>query len=251
MGLAAGKIPFNGIRLPGRGTADLMSFHSTFMTDLTDTNTVAEFLQKHPEFFEHHPELLTGLRLTTALGGRTVSLQERQVEVLRDKIRQLELKLATLTRNAANNDAIMSNFHHWILRLLADDGGANTPDVLLRALKESFNVPAASLRLWQVRPEYAGAWYAANAHDAPTFADRQKLPLCGPAADKPGVPWLDSATTTQSAALVPLRKRGSEQSFGLLVMGSPDPLRFSPELTTDFLVRIGEVASAQLQVLIA
>lgn len=221
------------------------------MTELPDKNAVADFLQKHPEFFEHHPELLTGLRLTTSLGGRTVSLQERQVEVLRDKIRQLELKLANLTRNAASNDAILSHFHQWILRLLADEDRANAPDVLLRALRECFSVPAASLRLWSVKQEHAAAWYAANAHDAPAFTDRQKLPVCGPAADKPGVPWLDGATTMQSAALIPLRKRGSDHSFGLLVMGSPDPQRFSSELAMDFLVRIGEIASARLQGLIS
>ncbi len=223
----------------------------TFMTELTDANTVADFLQKHPEFFEHRPELLAGLRLTTSLGGRTVSLQERQVEVLRDKIRQFELKLATLTRNAKSNEVVMGNFHQWVLRLLATMEPENTPDMLLRALKECFNVPAAALRLWQVKPEHASAWYAADAQEASAFTERQSLPLCGPAADKPGVPWLDNATSMQSAALVPLKKRESQQSFGLLVLGSPDPQRFSAELATDVLVRIGEITSARLQELIA
>ncbi len=221
------------------------------MTELTDAIAVADFLQKHPEFFEQHPELLSGLKLTTSLGGRTVSLQERQVEVLRDKVRQHELKLATLTRNAANNDVIFGNFHQWILRLLSEEGGANTPDLLLTALRECFNVPAASLRMWHVKPEHATAWFAAEAGTARAFVDTQKSPLCGAAADQPGVPWLDSATTMQSVALVPLCERLSERSFGLMVLGSPDPQRFSSELATDFLVRIGEVASARLQGLIA
>ncbi len=221
------------------------------MTELPDAAAVADFLQQHPEFFEQHPDLLTGLKLTTSLGGRTISLQERQVEILRDKIRQLELKLATLMRNASSNDVIMSNFHQWILRLLADGETADLPDRLLQALKESFDVPAASLRLWNVKPEHADAWFAADAGETPTFADRETTPQCGPAADKPGIPWLDSSTTIQSAALVPLRKRGSDQSFGLLVLGSPDPRRFAAELATDFLIRIGETASARLQGLTA
>ncbi len=220
------------------------------MSELPDANAVAEFLKKHPDFFEQQPDLLSGMRLTTALGGRTVSLQERQVEVLRDKIRQLELKLATLIRNVASNDVIMSNFHQWVLRLLSDDEPANVPDSLLRALKQSFSVPAVSLRLWHLKAEHASAWFAADPGDALMFADRQKSPVCGPAADKPGVPWLDDATTMQSAALIPLRKRGSEGSFGLLVLGSPDPQRFAAELGTDILMRIGEAASAHLQSLV-
>lgn len=220
------------------------------MNELTDANAVATFLQKHPEFFEHHPDMLSGLRLTTSLGGRTVSLQERQVEVLREKLRQLELKLTTLTRNAGSNDVIMSNLHQWILRLLSNEDRTNAPELLLRTLKESFNVPTASLRLWDVKPDHTTAWFAAEAGDALAFTDRQKLPLCGAAADKPGVPWLDSATTIQSVALVPLRKSRSDRSFGLLVLGSSNPQRFSSELATDFLVLIGEIASAHLQSLI-
>ncbi len=217
------------------------------MTEFTDDAAVADYLQQHPEFFERHPDLLAGLKLTTSLGGRTVSLQERQMEILRDKIRQLELKLATLVRNAGSNDVIMSNFHQWILRLLADSEMADLPERLLRSLKESFDVPAASLRLWNLKPGYADTWFAADAGEATAYANREIAPRCGPAADKPGIPWLDSSTTIQSAALVPLRKRGIDQSFGLLVLGSPDPRRFAAELATDFLMRIGEIASARLQ----
>ncbi len=221
------------------------------MTESIDANSVADFLKNHPEFFEHHPDLLTHLRLTTSLGGRTVSLQERQMEILRDKIKQFELKLATLTRNAKSNEVIMGNFHQWILDLLSCTDPAHTPDTLLPALKERFNIPAASLRLWRTKPEYAGSWYTEEAPEAQAWTDGQLVPSCGPAADKPGVPWLDSAADIQSAALVPLRKRGCEQSFGLLIMGSPDAQRFSTDLATDFLVRIGEIASARLQTLAA
>ena len=221
------------------------------MTDLPDANAVALFLQEYPDFFEHNPDLIAGLRLTTALGGRTVSLQERQVEVLREKIRQLELKLATLTRNAGNNDTIISNFHQWILRLLSSEPSTDLPTSLLQAMKDAFGVPAATLRLWDLKPEHDSEWFAADIGDARAFADEQPTPVCGLAAGKPGVLWLDDAASMQSAALVPLRKPGSESSFGLLVLGSADPQRFSSELATDFLARIGEAASAQLQRLIA
>lgn len=220
------------------------------MKQLPDANAVALFLQEYPDFFEHNPDLIAGLKLTTALGGRTVSLQERQVEVLRDKIRQLELKLASLTRNAGSNDVIMSNFQQWILRLLSDNADADLPAAMLDAMRESFNVPAATLRLWDAKAGHADAWFVLDDEEAKTFADNEPAPVCGSAAGKPGVPWLDDAPSMQSAALVPLRKPGSEHSFGLMVLGSPDPQRFSSELATDFLARIGEIASARLQHLV-
>lgn len=221
------------------------------MTELPDANAVALFLQEYPDFFEHNPELIAGLKLTTALGGRTVSLQERQVEVLREKIRQLELKFATLARNAGNNDVIISNFHQWVLLLLSGATSDDLPATLVTAMKESFNVPAVTVRLWNLKADHADQWFGADPGDAPAFADGHLSPVCGPAAGQPGVLWLDDAAAMQSAALVPLRKAGSESSFGLLVLASPDAQRFSSDLATDILARIGETASAYLQPLAA
>ena len=51
----------------------------------------------------------------------------------------------------------------------------------------------------------------------------------------------------QSIALVALKKPDASESFGLLVLGSPDAKRFAPDLATDILVRIGETASAALK----
>ncbi|MEO0316878.1 MAG: hypothetical protein RL404_555 [Pseudomonadota bacterium] len=222
------------------------------MTKLPDANAVALFLEEYPDFFEQNPDLIAGLRLTTTLGGRTVSLQERQVEVMREKIRQLELKLANLTRIAGNNDTIISNFHQWILRLLVERNADSLPDALIQAMKDSFHVPAATLRLWDLSEHHDGAWFAeGDVAAARVWADEQAAPCCGPAAGKPGVEWLDDAASMRSVALVPLRKAGSDKSFGLLVLGSPDAQRFSSELATDFLARIGEAASASLQGLAA
>ncbi len=220
------------------------------MTDLPDANAVARFLDNHPDFFEHNPDLIAGLKLTTTLGGRTVSLHERQVEVLRDKTRQLELTLATVSRNANSNDVILSNVHQWVLRLLSDDSD-DLATSLLEAMRQSFGVPSATLRLWDVKPEHQQAWFAVDDEEARAFANRHLAPQCGAAADRPGILWLDDASSMQSAALVPLRRAGSEHSFGLLVLGSPDPQRFSDELATDILGRIGEIASARLLRLIA
>ena len=117
---------------------------------------------------------------------------------------------------------------------------------------ESFHVPAATLRLWDLVDGHQDAWFAeGDLTAARAWADAQSAPSCGPAAGKPGVEWLDDAASMQSVALVPLRKAGSDKSFGLLVLGSPDPQRFSADLATDFLARIGEAASASLQGLAA
>ena len=54
----------------------------------------------------------------------------------------------------------------------------------------------------------------------------------------------------KSMALIPLRTDPSDATtpatFGMLVLASPDPTRYTADMGTDFLARIGEVASAAL-----
>jgi uncharacterized protein YigA (DUF484 family) len=53
----------------------------------------------------------------------------------------------------------------------------------------------------------------------------------------------------RSVVMLPL-KRG-DATFGLLLLGSPDPDRFTSQMGTDFLVHIAETASAALAPLLA
>jgi len=220
------------------------------MSSQPDAEAVAHFLQQHPDFFDHHPDIVAELRLTTALGGRTVSLQERQVEILRDKVRQLELKLAAFMRNASGNELIMANLHQWTLQLLSETDPAQRPAELVSAVRSCFDVPEATLRLWITKAEFSDEDFVVDDEEARGFANTHSDPVCGASARQPGTLWLDNAPSMQSVALLPLRKSGSETSFGLMVLGSPDPQRFAADLATDILARISDIASARLLPLI-
>ena len=216
------------------------------MTAKLDSHLVALYLEDNPHFFEEYPALMAGLRLTTPLGGRTVSLQERQLEVMREKVKLLELKLVNLTRVAKDNDAIIEKFHQWVRALFLSRDQADLPEALLQAIREAFGVPSASLRLWSA--QQSDAWFASgDLTAARALADQLAQPYCGTGKDKAGVEWLDEAGSMQSVAMVALHKPDTKESFGLLVLGSPDPQRFSSDLATDFLARIGATASAALQ----
>jgi Protein of unknown function, DUF484 len=51
---------------------------------------LAQYLANNPAFFERHAELLASVQLTSPHGQRAVSLQERQMEMLRERIKGLE-----------------------------------------------------------------------------------------------------------------------------------------------------------------
>lgn len=221
------------------------------MTLQLDPDTIAQYLIDSPHFFEEHAELLAKIRLTSPLLGRAVSLQERQMEVLREKIKLQDLRLADMIRNAQENDASAHKLYSWTRSLLLARNDVDLPHTLVDGLRTGFAVPQATLRLWGVAEEYSHTWFAAAAsEDAKIFANGLSLPFCGSNNDFEAAAWLEQ--DIQSVAMLPLRNTSSSASasFGLLVLGSPDPQRFSADMATDFLVQIGETASAALACLL-
>lgn len=214
-------------------------------TETLDANAVAQYLIDHPQFFEVHAGLLGEVKLSSPLTGRAVSLQERQMEVMRDKYRILELRLAELTRRAEENHAIANRFHAWNQALLASSGGAAMARDLVDALRTEFMVPQVTLRLWNLAPEHADAWFASGvSDDARLFAASLRAPYCGLNNDFEAVRWLDDPAAVRSTVLMPLGAGG--KTFGLLVLGAPDDERFTATMATDFLVHIAATASTAL-----
>jgi len=221
------------------------------MTYQLDSNAVADFLSDNPHFFEEHSELLARVKLTSPVAGRTVSLQERQMEVLREKIKTHELRLAELLRIAQENDDITQKFLLWTRSLLLARNDVDLPHTLINGLETIFSVPHATLRIWGVAEEFAHTWFSAEvSDDAKIFCNGLTTPYCGPNQEFEAASWIDDTESIQSIAMLPLRVSDAPEAFGLLVLGSPDPQRFTSDMATDFLSKIGETASAALTCLL-
>ncbi len=221
------------------------------MTSQLDSIAVAQYLADHPDFFQENTALLARVQLASPLLGRAVSLQERQIEVMREKYRGLELGMAELVRIAQDNEVLSGKFHHWTRSLLLARNDVDLPHALVTGLQSIFGVPYASLRLWRVAEDFSHTWYAQNiSDDLKIFANSLTTPYCGANRDFEAVQWLEASEPVQSVAMLPLRNADSTDAFGLLIMGSPEPSRFAAGMATDFLVRIGETASAALTCLI-
>ncbi|RQO53704.1 DUF484 domain-containing protein [Paucibacter sp. KBW04] len=220
---------------------------------------IAEFLLHTPGFFERHAELLATVQLTHPLGQRAVSLQERQAEMLRDKIKGLEQRIMEMIRNGQENVAIADRLHRWTKRLMQTVQAAELPEVLVQELRHQFMIPQAGLRLWGVDAAFAEAEFAqAVSADVKSFASSLSQPYCGVNSGFEAAAWLrnseGSSGGATSLALIPLTlaedgKPG--RAFGLLVLGSPDPTRYTAEMGTEFLLRVGDIASAALARLLA
>lgn len=221
-------------------------------TTLTEQD-IADWLSANPGFFERHAELLGSIQLTSPHGNRAVSLQERQIELQRDKQRSLEMSMAEMIRAAQENEAISARLHEWTCMLMTHDDPGTLPDVLIAGLRNQFTVPQAALRLWNVKQEHVARLFSQGVSaDAVSFASSLGAPYVGANSGFEAAQWLDDPSLAASIALIPLqRSSADEDAFGLMVLASPDAQRYRAGMGTEFLERIGELASAALVKLIA
>jgi uncharacterized protein len=220
--------------------------------DADNAAAVASYLADHPSFFEQHPELLTSIKVTHSHGERTISLQERQLELVREKNRMTEMKLAELIRIGQENDVITDKLQRWTRQLLLVPEPEQLPEIVLEGLIGVFSVPQVALRFWSVKEPFRAMTFAQPVPvEVITLANSMKQPYCGPNAEFQPASWLpDEGESTRSMALLPLRKGLDPNAFGLLVLGSADAGRFQMGMGTAFLERIAETASAELSKLI-
>jgi uncharacterized protein len=216
----------------------------------TEEESIASYLQRNPEFFERHQALLARLRLPHSHGGSTVSLVERQIEVLRGKQAALEGKLAELVRVARANDAISERLHRFTRRLLHAATRAEAIRNIEAGLREDFDAFHAALVLIGAPPEAdAPRLVRCTPADDPNLKSFESLlasskPRCGQARDSQreflfGPEGLEMG----SVALVPLGEKGA---LGLLALGSADRDRFHPGMSTEFLARMADLITDSL-----
>jgi uncharacterized protein len=221
------------------------------MTDPTippiTEDDIANYLANTPDFFERHAGVLAAVQLSSPHSQRAVSLQERQAEMLREKIKGLELRSADMIRHGQENSAIADRLHRWTRELLLTRETQELPLVAAREMSAQFNVPQVAIKLWDVSVDYAAQAYALGAsEDVKAFASSLPRPYCGANPGLEAASWLVDPGAVASLALIPLRGEPGAEAFGLLVLGSSDPQRFAADMGTEFLERMGELTSAAL-----
>ncbi len=208
---------------------------------------IANFLLNTPGFFERHAEVLASVQLTSPHGNRAVSLQERQMEMLREKIRGLELRLIEMIRHGQDNVAIADRLHRWTRAIMLTTNAGALPGVLVTELMHQFLIPQAGIRVWGAADAFESLPFAQPvSDDVKSFASSLSVPYCGVNSGFEAAGWFDEPGSVLSLALIPLRWGQATPAYGMLVLGSPDATRYTADMGTEFLTRIGEIASAGL-----
>ena len=211
---------------------------------------IANYLANTPDFFLRHADLLSAVQITSPHSHRAVSLQERQAEMLREKIKLLESRIMEMIRHGNDNVLLSDKILRWARGLLLVPQAQTLPGMISQEIREQFSVPQVALRLWGLDSEYADSAFVQGVSDeAKLFASSLSEPFCGLNTGFEVVEWLAKPAAASSLALIPLRSGdagSSAPAFGMLVLASMDAQRFHSAMGTEFLARIGEVASAAL-----
>ena len=219
----------------------------------TDEERIERYLTLNPDFFERHQPLLARMRLPHMRTGSTVSLVERQVEVLRDQKTDADRRLAEFVAVARANDHLAERIHRFTRRLLRAGGAAPALTALEASLREDFDAFHSVLVLTAPVAALAGVDLGPFLRKLPADDANMRTfeallatgkPRCGQVRDtQRDFLFGPEAASIGSVALVPLGEAGA---IGLLALGSAERERFHPGMSTEFLKRMGELITDAL-----
>lgn len=208
---------------------------------------VAAWLRRHPAFLKQFPDLALSL-VVPRDEGPTASLASYQLEVLRDKNRELSKRLSDLFANAQENERLAVRTHQLTLSLLKQRTAADTLRAMAASLAEDFNGDRVSIVLLKPVEGLENAdWLQVipqNSTHLEPFRDclREGEPICGRLQpEKNALLYGARADDIASSALLPLPE------IGLVAVGSHDGNRFYPGMGTLFLRMMGEALVTALK----
>lgn len=206
---------------------------------------VAAWLRRHPKFLSQFPDLTLSL-VVPREDGPAASLASYQLEVLRDKNRELNRRLAELFANAQENERLTVRTHQLALSLMRAGSAADTVLAMVASLGEDFQGDAVRVVLFDEQPGLQVPWLqviAARDKRMAPFKDcvTSGEPICGRLnPDKMELLFGDDQSQAQSVALIPV------PNVGLVAVGSRDGNRFFPGMGTLFLRLMAESFAAAL-----
>ena len=216
-------------------------------TEKLGAHEVAAWLRRQPKFLQQFPDLALSL-VVPREDGPAASLASYQLEVLRDKNRELSRRLHDLYAISQENERLAVRTHQLTLALMRQSDRAGVVSAMAATLEEDFAGDLVRIVLFKpVEGLDAQPWLQVIDRDAAVlrpFADalREGEPLCGRLhPDKQALLYGARVDEVESSALLAL------EGTGLVAVGSADQNRFYPGMGTLFLRMMGEAFEVALR----
>lgn len=200
---------------------------------------VAAYLRRHPKFLAQFPDLAVSM-IVPKDEGPAASLAGYQLDVLRDKNRELTRRLNDLFANAQENERLAVRTHQLALALMRAGDAAATLRTMAAVLSEDFHGDIVRIVLFAPVPGLEAEWLQVVPEADPALAPFRDFlaggePICGRLnQDKLALLFGEQQARAASSVLLPLA------GTGMLAVGSGDANRFFPGMGTLFLRMMGE-----------
>ncbi|MBT8114995.1 MAG: DUF484 family protein [Arenicella sp.] len=192
-------------------------------------------LKANPDIFQRHPELLELITLTDNRG--TASLLERQISTLKSRLSQFHSQHVELIEVARENEQISDSFSNVLCQLIGFSNLSEFAGEFPLALRKTFNIDEVSFKTARAvaqRPDENEGYEDALRRLS------NKLAVCDERWPS-NILQLFFSDSVKSAALIPMLT-AEHDMIGILALGSSDPVRFTHDLGTDHLNRLGLMA---------
>lgn len=194
---------------------------------------VAEWLRATPGFFERYADLLSDIRLKHPHEGHAISLQERQMVLLRNQNHELNRRLSEMLHFGSRNDKTQQGLVAWLLMLMKASNHAEVEAAVTAGLATVFEVDCVHI----LSPN-------------PAFDPWIEKPLCGAFSElsAQSVELLASEITIQpnwqSVVVVGLPLQNHPPAA--LLLASHDATRFTSDMGAFYLRQIAELTGAAM-----
>jgi len=217
----------------------------------SEEEQLIRLLKQHPDILQRHPQLMLELEIPHDTEGAS-SLIERQVFMLRDRIKAHDKRLRNLMDIARANERLAHSHHRIAVNLLGAHDLNDVISCVVAELGTELKADFVVMRLFSndesQLAQNPDLFVRSNAEPLTAFATmlKHRNPVCG-RSSREQIAFLfgDDAEQVESAAVIPL-VAGAD--LGLLGLGGRESSRFTSNMGTEFLNQIGEMVSVALAV---
>ena len=197
---------------------------------------LASFLEQQPDVFQRYPELLELVVLADDRGA--ASLLERQIGVLKQRLQDQKSQQHQFMQLARENEEISDNFSNVVYKLVGFTNLSEFATEFPKALRISFSIDEVSFKTAQSAQR---SYSDEQAYDDALRRLQNNSALCDNRLPS-SIMSLFFSEDIKSAALVPMATDDSSTPLGVLALGSKDSDRYTHDLGTAHLDRLGKMA---------
>ena len=202
---------------------------------------VAAYLLANPDFFVDRDRLLLKIQVPHKSKG-TISLVEKQLDVIRDRQKKTRRQLKEFVENAERNKEIFDKSRKLILSMMAAKQSSEFFAALEKGLKRDFGCKANSLVVFGKPKQINHFTSRIPAESARKYVGalmQSKVPTLGTLRPREqDFLFQDQSEKVKSAAVLTIRDKNKH--LGMLAIGSSDMEYFTPDMDTLFINFIAE-----------